>query len=1145
MKAGETMKYLNINSKVQKWIIWMLCMILLFNTAGISVAAEEMGELVLEDSAGDYIEAEEMFPEEIVPESETSDMMTPEELLPESDVESAEVQTTTDPEVTEDTLTEEVLDESNKMREEFLQTVDEIAKLLYGDQLAARAFIVETECAEKYHSLSEVDKENLKLLIENAKNQYEQLALEQIDNEVEEAREKIEWIEAAITEPDMIDLSGNRITQAAYDEMLAAMKKELEEPSATNIPIENWRRSKDILEIQDLEKQPQTGYQGWTWSDIQGKLELPATQDESEIWDASRLNNGKVVHQGVNEMEPLKKNQLTVLNNKMYDSTTWLNKFCPYQYNGRVALFRYQGEINIPENENRDGHIYTLKPVTDNDRIYINDDLYVFVYPRGTQLTDENFMDYLVFWTGTHSKNGSLKHFHGRKGALAVRDKTHPLAIVTDGWSTAAVPNNAGIIGDQKDASNFVIDVFADDNAEIGGMYRLKLERQEREKAKILFRKVSEENPEQGLEGAQFVLTKKDGSGSTTNPSDHDGYVRFNVLPGEYILQETKAPEGYHLEAEKRWYVKVESNLSWNIYTDPGYRQPLEKNSKNEYIIKNQWLCNFGFDKKSMKGQPLQGAEFLLYKEEEKKTEYKATSDGAGRVDFSNIPAGRYLMKEIAAPAGYEISDSIWAVELSKDQPAKIYLKDDESKTEVSIIENYTGQEIIDKSIEFDKSVKVQDFEKRTYAITLTADSKVQAGDEKVPVQAERIVDVIDHRFTLAQGERERLIQKGAEIAENNEKGETTISWNNISVKPQDGKTHGWTENIIIQAKEDFMGGNVIPTNGDGSGIYLKKTIFAAFPKPTVHVKLLSVQGEELETTVFVQDMIEAVTFPQKLQEKIKVQKIENKGTFSIPEKNRFTEKDMENLLNGKEVRKDYDYQDGDVTGRFVYHFEKTEPVTGGKVENHKEETPGQNAEKYILTVKYEAIPKGDRNMSGYKEPVGEEQRDVTAEGYYHVHVVAGSVTVTKRIRTKDIQFMHGDPVFVFELKSKNHILHKTVRFHQGNISSAEFTELQVTFENLPKGEYVLREEETIRYELESMEVSGGSEKPCEVSGNNRFVIGGTDGRNFEKLNGLATVTNKKINKKNDSSTGVIENTFHVDENGNVIIKGEHHDKKK
>lgn len=1118
-------------------------MVMLFNSTGISVEAEEVEELVLEDSSGDYIEAEEMFPEEIVPEFEISDMTASEELLPEPEVENTEA--SADSETTEDSLSEDVPDESNKIREEFLQTVDEIAKLLYGDELAMRTFIMETECVGKYHDLSEIDRENLKILIETAKQQYAQLAVEQIDHEVEDAREKIEWIEAAITEPDMIDLHGKRITQALYDEMLAAMKKEMEEPSATNIPIENWRRSREIIEIKDLEKQPQTGYQGWTWSEVQGRLELPAEQDESEVWDGSRLNNGKVSHKGINGRQVLKENQLTVFNDKVYDSTTWLNKFSPRGYNGRVILSRYQGEIHIPENEDRDGSIYTLKPVTGDDRIYINDDLYVFMYPKGTQMTDETFMNYLVFWTGTHSKNGSLKYFHGRKGALAVRNKSNPFSIVTDGWSTAAIPNNAGIIGDKRDTSNFVIDVFADDNAGVGGMYRLKLERQEREKAKILFRKVSEENPEQGLEGAQFVLTKKDGSGSTTNPSDQDGYVRFNVLPGEYILQETKAPEGYHLDVEKKWYVKVESDFSWNIYTDPEYGQPLEKNSKNEYIIKNQWLCNFGFDKKSVKGQPLQGAEFLLYKEEEKPTEYKAVSDGNGRVNFSNVPAGKYIMKEITAPAGYEISDSVWIVELAKDQPAKIYLKDDENKTEVNTIENYTGQEIIDKSIEFDKSVKVQDFEKRTYAISLTADSKVQEGDEKVPVQTERIVDMIDHRFTLAQGERERLTQKGAEITENNENGEIAVSWNKVSVNPQNGENHGWAETILIQAKDEFMGGNVIPTNGVGSGVCLKQTIFAAFPKPTVHVKLLSVQMDEQETTVFIQDMIEAVKFPQKLQETIKVQKIENKGAFSIPEKNRFTENDMENLLNGKDVRKDYDYQDGDVAGRFVYHFEKAEAASESKVENHKVEVPGQNVEKYILNVKYEAVPKADRNMEGYKEPVGEEQQNVMAEGYYHVHVVAGSVTVTKRIRTKDIQFMHGDPVFIFELKNKDHILHKTVRFHQGNISLSEFTELQVTFENLPKGEYTLREEEAIRYQLESMEVSGAGEKPCEVNGNNKFIIGGADGTDFEKLNGLATVTNKKVNKKNDSSTGVIENTFHIDANGNVVIKGEYHDKNK
>ncbi len=30
-----------------------------------------------------------------------------------------------------------------------------------------------------------------------------------------------------------------------------------------------------------------------------------------------------------------------------------------------------------------------------------NDDIFIFCYPKGTVLTDDNYLDYLAFWSGT------------------------------------------------------------------------------------------------------------------------------------------------------------------------------------------------------------------------------------------------------------------------------------------------------------------------------------------------------------------------------------------------------------------------------------------------------------------------------------------------------------------------------------------------------------------------------------------------------------------------------------------------------------------------------------------------------------------------------------------------------------------------
>ena len=50
----------------------------------------------------------------------------------------------------------------------------------------------------------------------------------------------------------------------------------------------------------------------------------------------------------------------------------------------------------------------------------------------------------------------------------------------------------------------------------------------------------------------------------------------------------------------------------------------------------------------------------------------------------------------------------------------------------------------------------------------------------------------------------------------------------------------GWNASFRIQAKDDFIGGNMIPTNGADSGIYLNGGGIKEFEQPSVNVKLLN-----------------------------------------------------------------------------------------------------------------------------------------------------------------------------------------------------------------------------------------------------------------------------------------------------------------
>ena len=116
------------------------------------------------------------------------------------------------------------------------------------------------------------------------------------------------------------------------------------------------------------------------------------------------------------------------------------------------------------------------------------------------------------------------------------------------------------------------------------------------------------------------------------------------------------------------------------------------------------------------------------------------------------------------------------------------------------------------------------------------------------------VTDVIDSRFELTDASRATLEADGATI-QNNSDGSTTITWANTEIpgKKDSGNSDiekaGWHKEIFIKAKDQYIGGNDVPTNGAGSGIDVDNN-HAKFPQPTVNVKVDFNIGED-KTVIF------------------------------------------------------------------------------------------------------------------------------------------------------------------------------------------------------------------------------------------------------------------------------------------------------
>ena len=116
------------------------------------------------------------------------------------------------------------------------------------------------------------------------------------------------------------------------------------------------------------------------------------------------------------------------------------------------------------------------------------------------------------------------------------------------------------------------------------------------------------------------------------------------------------------------------------------------------------------------------------------------------------------------------------------------------------------------------------------------------------------VTDIIDSRFELTDVSRAALVADGATIQDNAD-GSTTITWANTEIpgKKDSGTSDieraGWHKEIFIKAKDEYIGGNDVPTNGAGSGINIDNN-HAEFPRPTVNVKVDFNIGKD-ETVIF------------------------------------------------------------------------------------------------------------------------------------------------------------------------------------------------------------------------------------------------------------------------------------------------------
>ena len=196
------------------------------------------------------------------------------------------------------------------------------------------------------------------------------------------------------------------------------------------------------------------------------------------------------------------------------------------------------------------------------------------------------------------------------------------------------------------------------------------------------------ENAVFGLFTADCVKFSRD-TAVMTAASDENGYFVFDEIPyGEYIIHEIETPTGY-------------------IFSDESYPVTVSEDGDVVEITAVNKPITIEISKVNVYGEELIGAEMQLIDSEDNVVD-EWVSDGTNHV-VTELPAGEYTLKEIAAPDGYVIANDIrFTVDVygnvtvenvdskavSDNGDPLITMVDDTTKVQISKQDITTGEEL-------------------------------------------------------------------------------------------------------------------------------------------------------------------------------------------------------------------------------------------------------------------------------------------------------------------------------------------------------------------------------------------------------------------------------------------------------------------
>lgn len=320
---------------------------------------------------------------------------------------------------------------------------------------------------------------------------------------------------------------------------------------------------------------------------------------------------------------------------------------------------------------------------------------------------------------------------------------------------------------------------------------------------------------------------------------------------------------------------------------------------------------------------------------------------------------------------------------------------------------------------------------------------------QNIDITGATITDVIDPRFVIVKEDGTPIsnedLQNGSITLKNGgivslEKGNQVVTWtdqtipNKKNTDPNAKKE--WNKTITVKAKDDYIGGNNVPTNVSLDSRISTGYGDAILPQPTVNVKV-NMEVHDKTITIYKNDEV-------PMNDAIREQLFSTKGITSY--------------TNGTISESDSKKEDG--TSLIKLQWFKKDNGVRTNIDESEIKTALNDGTEYYLEVTYtaptESTDTSKTNTGGHF--VGTETAknpDNNPYGIYKINVIKGQIQIIKNVKETD---KTNDRKFTFNVigtdKNANEILNKSVEV----VVKAGENNGTVTLPELARGTYTVTE---------------------------------------------------------------------------------------